>query len=189
MHQRTIKILLTSVLVLFGLIAFPQDSGTFKVAKSKVKYRSSNKLIGFSTTLGDNLSPKRIRSYNLKVGFFWDLQSNVRHILIVGLSGGKANPSDKYNGFTSGLFTRYNSFKLNIAHFSISFPVEVSYKKLFNNLANGNLNQYCIAVGLNTPLFFFHNAKLIFWGKYNYEQNSTDIIDGFYPSFEINYPF
>lgn len=191
MYQLFIKIIFSLTLTLTFLAGHTQDTGTFKVSKkkpeeTKSKYKPYGFYIGLNSTIDGKSSPERIRSYNLNFGV--PTYFLAHYMVVVGVVTGKSHPSNKYQGITVGAFTKIN-YQMAIGPGVVYFPLEISYKKLINNLDYGNLNQYSIAAGISIPIYTIKGLYLTFQGTYDYETNSTDTYKGIYPICKIDFWF
>ncbi len=192
------RYILSAILLINYLVVFSQDSGTFKVTKKEKKQekvRSNVYTIGLESTFAGNSSPKLVRDVNLS--FSCLLRQGSHGSIFIGIIAGNSQPNINYKGTTLGGFTSIK-YTLLLGPGSISFPLEISYNKLFNKLEYPNLNQYTVGGGLSfNPFLFIGTVRraynksflLTFLGKYHYDTNSIDTFKGFYPAVRLEYRF
>ena len=180
---------------------FAQDSGTFKVIKKEkeqeevelIKYNRFS--LGLESVFAGKSSPERVRDMKLSFGYF--IHSDAHAPITIGISAGQSHPNINYKGTTLGCFAGINPTLL-LGPGNTSFPLEISYNKLFNTLEQPNLNQYSAGLGLGFNPFLFigiitrsynKSFQLTFLGKYHYDTNSIDTFKGVHPTLRINYNF
>lgn len=189
MYQLFIKIILGIVFILSVLDGFSQDTGTFKVSKKKPEgttYKPIGLYIGLNSILDGKKSPEKIRSYYMSIGLSTYVTTHYR--LVAGAVVGKSHPSSEYQGFTIGVFTKFN-YQMTIGPGIVYFPLEASYKKLINNLDHGNLNQYGLSGGISIPIYTIKGLYVTLLGSYEYETNSSITYKGIYPKLTIDFWF